>query len=508
MQSTANLQNNKRIAKNTLYLYLRKIINLFLAFYGARLLLKALGVEDYGLYGLVGSVVAIFASLRVLFSSSIQRYINIAKGAGEFEKVQMIFSIGVKIHLWISIGFLILAEITGFIVIPHLNIAASNMMAAHWIWQFSIFTSIAGIMTVPYDALIISNERFDAYAAISMIESFLKFAVVLLLFLDDGSRVILYAGLICGVSVFIRFLNFFYCKKQFGNEAIYRSNTDRALLKKMTAFAGWQFMGNASYAAQNSGLSIVLNIFGGTIANAARSIAYQVLTTVVQFTSDINVSFQPRVMMEFSQGNVARFYQLLFMSAKTALLISSVIAFPIIIFTPSILSFWLTETPEHTVPFVRWIMIYAVLRSLHSMFDLFFKTHGILRNYQICEFVSLLISIPIAWAFLQLGYPLWTVFMVMGLIELINLFLIAGIATKQLNFKLGLYLKSIVGRFLIAAIILAGIGLFILNFVSINNSVFTTIGLCVGGALLTLLVDLGTLFSKSEIRSMIHIIKR
>lgn len=508
MQSDINKQNNKRIAKNTLYLYARKLISLFLAFYTARLLLKALGVEDYGLYGLVGSVVAIFSSLRSLFSSSIQRYINMAKGADDVDTVQVIFSIGVKIHRWISIVFFILAEIGGLFIIPILNIAEANQAAAYWIWQFSIFTAIAGIMTVPYDALIISNERFGAYAVFSLIESFLRLGVVLLLFLDDGSRVILYAALIFGVSVLIRFLNYFYCKKTFDKEAKYIRNTDRDLMKKMTTFAGWQFFGNIGYTLQNSGINVVLNIFGGTIANAARSIAYQVMGAITQFVSDINVSFQPRTMMEFSQGNIHKFYQLMFMSSKASFLMCSVLAFPIFVFAPSILAIWLTDIPANSIPFIRWIMIYVVIRSLHPMFDLFFKTHGNLRKYQTCEFICFLLSIPISWIFLYFGYPLWSAFAVMCSIEFINLIFIALIARNQFNFNVKFYIKGIAWRVLVACSVLGVIGFMIIQSGSTETSIITAMSLCAAGAIVAFIVNWGILFSKKEMKAVMSLVKK
>lgn len=499
--------DNKRIAKNTIYLYLRKIISIFLAFYAARLLLKALGVEDYGLYGLIGSVLAIFSSLRSLFSSSIQRYISIAKGSGENRKVQIIFSMGVKIHLWISVIFFILAEIGGFLIIPHLNISSSNIVPAHWIWQFSVLTTIVTIMTVPYDALIIANERFDAYALFAVIESILRFAIVLLLFLDDGSRVVLYAVLMFFVSLLVRLLNWYYCKKHFGDEAKYCRKIDKTVLKEMSAFAGWQFFGNMGYALQNSGSNIVLNLFGGTIANAARSIAYQVMGSVAQFIGDINVSFQPRTMMEFSKGNIIKFYQLLFLSAKTTFLICGILAFPIIMFTPSILSVWLNEVPDNSIPFIRWIMIYIMIRSLHSMFDLFFKTCGRLKKYQTWEFFCLLSNVPLSWFSLKIGFPLWSVFCIMSIVELINLISIAVIASQQCDFEIKRYLKCIVVRVIFAVSLLYASYVFI-NFLSPEiQSSFQTIVYSVCSASIAFVIITLTVFSRNELAAIIQLIK-
>lgn len=231
--------SNKTIAKNTIYLYLRKLLTIAINIYASRLLLQTLGIDDFGLYGLVGSVIVMFSSLRGLFSSSIQRYINTAKGDDSADRVNEIFNIGVKIHIFISIIFLIAVEIGGFVMIPNLNIPAGSQTAALWILQFSILSSIASIMTVPYDAVIIANERFNAYAVLSVVESVLKLGIILLLVALPFNRVVTYSCLLFLVQLLLRFANAAYCRMHFREEVKIRNVKNPKLLKEMSSFAGF-----------------------------------------------------------------------------------------------------------------------------------------------------------------------------------------------------------------------------------------------------------------------------
>lgn len=434
----------KSIAKNTLYLYLRKVVSLVISLYTSRLVLEMLGVTEFGIYGLVGSIVALFSALRGLFSTSIQRFINIAKGNGSEEKVCAIFSIGVKIHVWISIIFFLVVEIAGILLIPYLNIPENSYSIAQWVLLFSVLAAIATILTVPYDALIIANERFKAYSIISIVEYVLRLGVIFLLIFSPVSRVVFYSILVFIVSLIVRIINAIYCKRNFGSEARYRNITDRQLFKEMTVFAGWQFFGNLGYTLTNNGLNFIINIFGGVVVNAARTIAYQVMTAVYQFVSDINVSFQPQSMMLFSQGKKKEFEDLMILNSKATFSICFICVFPVLLLTFPILRLWLKEVPDYTVGFVQAILIYLIIRSFHGPIDMLFKCDGRLKKYQLTELTVMALNLPVSWFCLKNGMPYFGVFLIMGLIELINTILILIIAKKQIGFNIGIYIKKII----------------------------------------------------------------
>lgn len=446
--------SKKRIAKNTFYLYIRKIISLVIALYTSRLILEILGVTEFGIYGLVGSIVALFSALRGLFSTSIQRFINIAKGNSSGEDVGRIFSIGVKIHVLISIVFFIIAEIGGGILIPYLNIPNNAYIVTQWVLLFSVLATITTILTVPYDALIIANERFKAYSIISIIEYTLRLGVIFLLVLSPISKVVFYSILVFIVSLIVRIINAIYCKKQFGDEAKYRNVKDRRLFKDMTIFAGWQFFGNLGYTLTNNGINFIINIFGGVIVNAARTIAYQVMNAVSQFVSDINVSFQPQAMMLYANQKKNEFEELLILNSKATFAICYILSFPLMLLTKPVLNIWLNEVPEYTVGFVQAILLYLIIRSLHGPVDLLFKCDGQLKYYQLTEFFIMALNLPLSWICLKTRLPYISVFLVMSIMELINLVIILAIAKKQTYFNIKPYLKKVIAPSIGSTIIL------------------------------------------------------
>lgn len=431
-----------------------------------------LGVTDFGIYGLVGSIVALFSALRGLFSTSIQRFINIAKGNGSEEKVCAIFSVGVKIHVWISIVFFIVVEIAGLILIPHLNIPENSYSVAQWVLLFSVLAAIVTILTVPYDALIIANERFKAYSIISIIEYILRLGVIFLLIYSPISKVVFYSILVFIVSLIVRIINATYCKRNFNNESRYQNIKDRKLFKEMTIFAGWQFLGNLGYTLTNNGLNFIINIFGGVVVNAARTIAYQVMTAVSQFVSDINVSFQPQAMMLYAKQQKNEFENLIILNSKATFSICFICSFPLMIMTYPIMKLWLNEVPEYTVGFVQAILIYLIIRSLHGPIDMLFKSDGKLRNYQITELMIMVSNLPISWICLKKGMPYFGVFLIMGFIEIINTVLIIILAKKQIGFNIGKYSKKVIIPSILSSFIL--ITIFFLNkthmLISINGN--------------------------------------
>lgn len=499
---------NRTIAKNTLFLYGRKGFTLIVALYISRLLLQRLGVTDFGIYGIVGSVVAIFSSLRGIFSSSIQRFINIAKGKGLEDKVNEIFSLGLKIHGWISVLFFLFVEIGGTIMMHYLDIPSDKFTDAYIVLQFSLLTAIVTILTVPYDALIIANEKFNAYALFSILDSVLKLIVVILLIYSPISRLVAYSCLLFIVSLIIRSINTIYCHRQFGQVSRYHKVNNKQLLKEMTGFAGWQFLGNTAFHLSQEGINIVINIMGGVVVNAARTIAYQAKNAITQFTSDLNLSFQPRTMMHYAQGNRKEFYQLLFINSKANFAISTILAFIIFVLAESVVRLWLGEIPPYSVGFIRAIMIYLVIRSLHAPIDLFFKSHGKIRDYQIIEICILSLSLPLSWCIIKLRFPYYAVFLGMALCEAINMIAIIILAKVKYGFDLVQYLHSVAIRSVICITILSIAGWILL--LTINFDHITLLKTLIYSIILFMIACITvtiTLFSRKEVNSLITLVR-
>lgn len=425
--------NNKLILKNTFLLYARETVTLFISFFSSRLLLDRLGVDDFGMYGLIGSILLMFSSLRGLFASSIQRFISVEKGTDNLEEVNRVFCLGVIIHTGLSIFFVVVAEIVGLICIPVLNMPMESLSASYWVLHFSIMAAAVTIMTVPYDALIIANEKFDIFAVFSIIEVVLKLVIVFLLIYSPVQRVITYSFLMLMVSILIRCLNAVYCNKMF-EEARFHWVKDSLYMRRMTVFAGWQFFGNLGFSLMNSGMNMVINLFGGLSVNAARAIAYQVMNAVGKFTGSVSVSFQPQSMMLYARGEMDQYTKLMLMNTKIGFLVTFILGYLVVMMAPSLLKFWLGNVPEYTTEMVQGIFVYAIIRSLHAPIDTLFKAAGQLKYYQVCEFMFLSLNLPLSWWLLHCGYPYYSVFLLMSMIEFVDLLAILLLANRLLNF--------------------------------------------------------------------------
>lgn len=448
-----NESYKKRIAKNAIFLYARKGFSILVGLYTSRLLLERLGFDDFGLYGVVGSVVVMFNALRYIFSDSIQRYINIAKGEQNNSKIAEIFSIGINIHILLSIIFIIVVEIGGFFILPHLNTGHAPNWVIQIIFQASLFSAIVTLMTVPYDALIIANEHFKAYAVFSIIDVILRLVLVIALVLFTSWRVVWYAVFTFAILLFIRSINAYYCKKHFHEESAYTMVRNKALTLEIAKFAGWNFIGNLGYWLTFSGLDLVLNHFGGLVINAARNIANQVFYNFQQFIGDLNTSFRPRSMMLYSNGEIKSYYNLMFLNTKTNFFICSVLCFIFILFTPEILKIWLSNVPEDTTIFCQIILLYSLIRSLRGPIDIYYKTIGQLKYYQVIECVLTVLNLPFSYLALKNGFPLYSVFIIMAGIETVNYITMVILASAKFGFKGYIFFKDVLYRIIIGLVL-------------------------------------------------------
>ncbi len=496
---------NKRIAKNTIILYIREIASLLIALYSSRILLQQLGVNDFGLYGLIGSILMLFNSLRGLFASSIQRFINVEKGLGNESNVNKVFSLGVTIHIGLSVVFFIVSEIAGLILIPTLNIPVESMTAAQWVLQFSIFASVVTIMTVPYDALIIANEKFDALAVLSITESVLKLLAVLLLVFSPIVKVVAYSALIFIVSLIVRAANAIYCSHKFKDEAKFRFTKDKAYLKEMTVFAGWHFLGNTIYAVVNAGMNFVINIFGGVVVNAARNVAYQVLNAVQKFVTSVNLSFQPQSMMLYSQGNKDKYNAIMFINTKVSVAVSAILGFVVTVMSPSLLRLWLGDVPNHSIEFVQAIFLYAVIRSMHSPVDTMFKAAGKLKKYQMLETSVQILNIPFSLLLLYVGMPYYSIFISMSVVEIVNLFAVLRLAKAQLCFNTSHYTKNVMTRIFLLIAALGVTFAFLVDILNEGYSLLFTLLKSFACFLLAALLTIPILFSIDELKKVFFI---
>lgn len=410
----------KRLAKNTAYMYIRMFVLMLISLYTSRLVLQILGVEDYGIYSLVGSIVAMFNSLRTIFSSSTQRFLNYEMGCGNMEKLQLIFNMSLIINLLISIIFILITEFAGIYFFEYkANISFERIYAAKIVFQLSLISAVLHIMTTSYDALIIAHEKMSFFAYMSIFEGVLKLIIVYLLTISPFDKLIFYAFLYLVVALLVLIINAIYCHYSF-IECKLKRQWDHSYLKNMIGFAGWNFLGNTVYALNQHGLNIVLNIFGGPIVNAAKGISYQINSMVTQIMNNIVVVFNPYCIKTYASGDLEKTTNLIYLFSKLMFFILLLISIPLILMTKEILSLWLVEVPQFTVDFVQITMLILLVRSLHYPIDIVYKSIGKLRGYQIIECIVLSLPIIASYVALRFNGPYYSIFLFLLFFEIIN----------------------------------------------------------------------------------------
>ena len=376
-------ENNKRIAKNTLLLYFRMLFLMAVSLYTSRVVLNALGVEDFGIYNVVGGVVAMFTVLSGSLSAAISRFITYELGKGNQENLNKIFSSAVTIQLGLAGIIILLVETIGiWFLNVKMNISEVRMEAANWVFQFSILTFAINLVSVPYNASIIAHEKMSAFAYISILEAVGKLTIAYLIGISPIDKLIFYAILMCAVALIVCFTYGNYCKRHF-SECTYRFIWDKQLLKQMFGFAGWNFIGTASAVLRDQGGNVVINLFCGPTVNAARGVAFQVNNAVNQFVANFMTALNPQITKSYASGDKEYMMTLIFQGARLSFYMLLLLSLPILVNTHYILELWLKIVPEHTVLFVQLVLIFTMSESISQPLITAMLATGKIRNYQI-----------------------------------------------------------------------------------------------------------------------------
>ncbi len=406
------ISNNKRIAKNALLLYFRMIFMMGVSLYTSRVVLAALGVEDFGIYNVVGGVISLFGFLNGAMASSTQRYITFELGRGDSFQLRKVFQTSVNIHLLVALLILLLGETVGlWFFYEKMVIPFSRMTGAFWVYQFSIFTMMIMIISVPYNAVIIAHERMSAFAYISILEILLKLSIAYLLYFTESDKLIVYAALLCFMQLVICVVYNYYCSCHF-EEARYFCGWDNKLFKEMFCFGGWNLWGGFASVLFSQGVNILLNLFFGPAVNAARGIAVQVQGAVTQFSINFQTAINPQITKSYAAGDYTYMHSLIFRSSKFTFLLLTTISFPILLETEMILQLWLETVPLYTTIFVRLMLCATIIDAMAGAFMVSAQATGAVRVYQSVVGGILLTIVPVSYIVLKTGAEPWSVFVV------------------------------------------------------------------------------------------------
>lgn len=439
---------NKRIAKNTLYLYLRMAILLVVGLYSSRVTLAALGVSDYGVYNVVGGIVTMFVFINYAMINSTQRYITYELGKGDTARLGKIFSTSINIHVLISILIVVLSETIGlWFLYNKMVIPPERMHAAFWIFQFSIISCIFAVVSAPYNAIIIAYEKMSAFALISLMDAFLKLGVVLLLLKYNGDRLILYGGLILLLAVLNFLVYKIYSNKNF-SESKFRYVLDKPLMKEMTGFASWNLLGNFAFICYTQGLNLLLNVFFNPVVNAARGIAVQVQGVVSSFIYNVENAIKPQITKNYAAGETKRMHKLMSISARMTFYVFWLISLPLILETEQVLNLWLVEVPEHTANFLRLTLLILMNDSMTGPLLTAAQSTGDVKKYQLTVSLLCITILPLSYVALRIYELPELVFivniMVWIVVQIVKLFVVSkqvGLSKKY--YVVDVFLRSI-----------------------------------------------------------------
>ena len=441
-----NTSNNKRIAKNTILLYFRMILMMGINLLTSREILRAIGVDDYGIYTVVGGVVALFGIVSNSLSAATQRYITHGLGKNEPERLNIIFSTSVFIHILMCILIFILAETIGLWFIKNeILIPADRMYASMWVYQCAVISTIIMIISVPYNAAINAHEKMGAFAFISLIEVVMKLGIVYLLYIIPADKLILYAVLLVIVQLCIRFCYTNYCQKHF-KECKFIFVKDIKLIKEIGAFSTWSLLGNAAYISYTQGLNVLLSMFFAPAVNAARGIAIQAQTAVNLFAQNFQMAMNPQITKSYASNNLEYMHSLVFKSARFSYFMLFLLSLPILIECETILKIWLSIVPEYTVTFLRIILVTSCINAMANPLIISVKATGKIKKYELVVGTLMLMILPVSYVFLKFGYPPYIVFIVNLCFEILAQGFRIWITHRLINFSISNFKKEVILR--------------------------------------------------------------
>ena len=421
--------------------------------YTSRIVLHTLGVEDFGIYNVVGGVVVMIGFINDSMTASTQRFLSFELGAGNKQKLREVFATSINIHLIISLLIVLIGETVGlWFLHEKMIIPPERMTAAEWCLQLSIFTAVLNVLSYPYISAIIAHEKMSSFAYIAILDAVLKLLLVYLLLVFDYDRLIFYAILYAAEKLLIRLIYNIYCVRNF-DECKYRWFYRKDLFKEMASFAGWKMWGELATAFYTQGLDILLNVFFGPVVNAARAAAAYVQIAVGHFASNFQTAINPQIMKTYASDQLNETHQLIYKGSRLTFCLLLTICLPLIIETSTILGIWLKEVPEGSVVFLRLLLVILIVRQSTSVLVTAVAATGNIKKYEITMGILMLSILPIAYVVLKMGGSPWSVFVVYLVIVIIGYFVSLYIILPQISLSLKDYIRFSIKRCLLVLVL-------------------------------------------------------
>lgn len=421
--------------------------------YTSRVVLNTLGVNDYGVYTIVGGIVSLFSFFNSAMTSATQRFLSFDIGKNDLNQLKKTFNATLNIHIVISILVLVLAETLGlWFVNNKLNLPMERMIAVNWVYQFTVFTFLLGVVQVPYDALIMAREKMNIYAYMSIVEVFLKLIIVYLILVFEFDKLILYGGLLFLVAFIVRMGHKIYCKRYF-EESKYQFYFERELYAKLIAYSGWNLFGNIAAVARGQGVNIILNLFFGTVLNAAYGLTLQVQAAVNVFAMNFQMAVNPQIIKNYAKGDIEQSKKLIFKSSKFSYFLMFIIVCPILFNVDFILKLWLKNPPEYTSEFITLCLVNLLIDCISGPLMTGAQATGRIEWYQIIVGSLIFLNLPIAYVLLKIHDQPELVFYTSILISILSLLFRLYFVKKCLSLSVKQFFTEVVGRILLVSLI-------------------------------------------------------
>ena len=448
------ISSKSTIARNTILLYARTLVLLFISLFTSRVVLDALGVVDFGTFTAISGVVAMINIVTMPFASSISRFITYAIGRNNPDQYKIVFSTSrAIIYIFTLVAFVIL-EIGGtWFLNNKMVIPADRLIAANWVLQFAIVTCLIHLITTPYSAAIIANERMSYYAYIGIIDAVLKLAIAYALYISPIDKLVEYMALLCIESVVLWAFYFIYCKYKLSQFFTLSLKASKKTFRAMFSYAGWNLFGSAATTFHVQGLTILLNMFGGPVLNAAQGIANQVNNAITAFIHNFTLALTPPIIKSYASGQRQHLTSLIYQGAKFSYYLSLFFVIPLILETDTILKIWLGQSPEYTALFIQLLIIYLAIESISKSVISSINATGIVRNYQIIVGGLLILNLPLAYIALKAGLPVESVYIISIFTAVIALYARLQIAHNLIHLSIPQFLLKVMIRITIVTIV-------------------------------------------------------
>ncbi|MEA1988040.1 MAG: hypothetical protein U9N57_02370 [Pseudomonadota bacterium] len=458
--------SNTRILKNSAILYIRLLITVALGLYTVRVVINALGIEDYGIYSVVAGLVIMFGFMNAAMSSSTQRYLSFDLGLKDTEKLQKTFSTAINIHLLIGMLSFLLAEVVGVWAINHLlDIPADRLAAANTVFQFTLIVFTLGIIQVPYHAATIAYERMNVYAYISIVDAVLKLVSAYFLLSAPLDRLVLYSQLLAAIS-FLSFVSYFIYVQVQIKEIKYIKYFEKNYYKEILSFSGWNLFGNIASVARSQGINILINIFFGVTLNAAYALAIMIQGVLTQFASSIQQAINPQIIKSYAQNDKKRTEQLMHISSKFSFYVMLILVVPFYMNLDYVLGLWLGVVPEYAAEFIAYMLIFILIEVLSNSLMTGLQATGNIKLYHLTVGGVVFLNFPIVYLVYKFYEVPEMAFIVLIGISVLSLYVRLLFVKKQMGYMLSSFYRGVI--FYISMVLILSVP--VLFFVSSLNT--------------------------------------